>query len=265
MNSPDVPLRFELSIEVPGTPAQVWEAIATANGISSWMMQTELEEREGGAVAFHMGPEISSEGTVTGWDPPRRLVYEEPAWAALAGQDPATVTPLVSEFLVEATSGGTCVVRVVSSAFGAGADWEREFFDEMSTGWAPMFDLLRLYLAHFPGQQVTRFEAGADLPTSPEAAMAAVRTALGVEEVGQTVDVRGAKAQVERVDWLVLRLTGPVAGMLAFYSWGAGADTATVRVAGYLFADDAAAYAERETPQWQAWLAALPTTTAGAT
>ncbi len=41
---------------MPGTPAQVWDAIATANGISSWMMPTELEEREGGAVAFHMVP-----------------------------------------------------------------------------------------------------------------------------------------------------------------------------------------------------------------
>lgn len=258
MSSPDVPLRFEFSIEVPGTPAQVWDAIATANGISSWMMPTELEEREGGAVAFHMGPEVSSEGTVTGWDPPRRLVYEEPAWAALAGKDPATVTPLVSEFLVEATSGGTCVVRVVSSAFGSGADWEREFFDEMGTGWAPMFDLLRLYLAHFPGQRVTTLEAGADLPATPEAAMAAVRAALGVEEAGQTLDVRGAKAQVERVDTLLLRLTGPVPGMLAFFAWPAPDNKATVRVAGHLFADDAAAYVERETPQWQAWLAALP-------
>ena len=43
----------------------------------------------------------------------------------------APVTPLATEFLVEAQSGGTCVLRVVSSAFGTGADWEQEFFDEM--------------------------------------------------------------------------------------------------------------------------------------
>src|SRR5687768_18352869 len=104
MTTPDVPLRFEFSVEVPGPPEQVWDAIATANGISAWMMQTELEEREVGKVVFHMGPE-QSEGTVTGWDPPRRLVYEEPHWAGLAGQDERTVTPLVTEFLVEATSG----------------------------------------------------------------------------------------------------------------------------------------------------------------
>ena len=27
---PDVPLRLELSFELPGTPEQVWDAIATA-------------------------------------------------------------------------------------------------------------------------------------------------------------------------------------------------------------------------------------------
>ncbi len=191
---------------------------------------------------------MSSEGTVTGWDPPRRLVYEEPAWAALAGKDPATVTPLVSEFLVEATSGGTCVVCVVSGAFGSGADWEREFFDEMSTGWAPMFDLLRLYLGHFPGQRVATLEASADLPASPEAAMAAVRAALGVEGAGQTLDVRGAKAQVARglAPAAPDRTGSRDARLLRL---GAGENTATVRVAGYLFADDAAAYVERETPQ----------------
>ena len=35
MTSPDVPHRFEIEVEVPGTPEQVWQAIATANGISS--------------------------------------------------------------------------------------------------------------------------------------------------------------------------------------------------------------------------------------
>lgn len=258
MSTPDKPLRFELTIEVPGTPEQVWATIATANGISSWMLPTELEEREGGRVVFHMGEDVSSPGTVTAWDPPRRLVYAEPEWAALAGQDPSTVTPLVSEFLVEATSGGTCVVRVVSSAFGSGADWEQEFIQEMGQGWAPMFEHLRLYLTHFPGRRVTTMEVHGDRPGTPEQALAAVRAALGVEAVGQTVEIRGQKAQVERVDGILLRLLDPVPGLLAFHSWSPGGDTATVRIGGYLFAEDAASYVEREAPLWKAWIAALP-------
>jgi hypothetical protein len=222
------------------------------------MMPTDLEEREGGAVVFHMGP-VQSDGTVTGWDPPRRIRYEEPHWAGLAGQDETTVTPLVSEFLVEATSGGTCVVTVVSSAFGQGADWEREFFDEMITGWAPMFEHLRLYLTHFPGQHVTLLEAATDLPASPIAAVAHVRTALGIDEVGQVVDVRGAKGEVERItDGRVLvRLTGPVPGLLAISAFGPGGDTSRLGVTGYLFSAEAPAYVDREQPAWQAWLEGL--------
>ena len=47
-----------------------------------------------------------------------------------AGHDAAAVTPLATEFLVEAPSAVRASSRVVSSAFGTGADWEQEFFDE---------------------------------------------------------------------------------------------------------------------------------------
>ena len=46
--TPDVPLRVEMRFELPGTPEQVWAAIATGNGISSWFVPTEVEERRGG-------------------------------------------------------------------------------------------------------------------------------------------------------------------------------------------------------------------------
>ena len=71
--SPNVPYRLEFSVEVPGTPEQVWQAIATAKGMSAWFLPTEMEEREGGSLHFSMGPEMGSDGHVTGWDPPRRI------------------------------------------------------------------------------------------------------------------------------------------------------------------------------------------------
>ena len=39
---------FEFEIEVPGTPEEVWRAIATGPGISSWYVPHVVEEREGG-------------------------------------------------------------------------------------------------------------------------------------------------------------------------------------------------------------------------
>jgi uncharacterized protein YndB with AHSA1/START domain len=261
---PSVERRVEFTVEVPGTPQQVWDAIATANGISAWMIPTDLDEREGGAVCFHMGPEVSSEGTVTGWEPPRRLEYSEPDWAGVMGRTDADFTPLVSEFLVEARSGGTCVVRVVSSAFGVGADWEEEFFADMARNWIPMFDHLRLYLAHFPGQQVTSLEVAAEVPGTTDAAWSALRQSLGVDpqgDTGQIVEALGVTGVVDLLgdERLVVRTSDPVPGLLAFSVWPTDGSPAGARVmlTGYVYGADAPGYVEREKPAWQAWAEGL--------
>ncbi len=254
----DVPYRLEFSVEVPGAPEQVWQAIATATGMSAWFLPTELEEREGGALHFTMGPEMGSDGRVTRWDPPRRLVYEED-WAALMGKDPEALSPLTSEFLVEARSGGTCVVRVTTSGFGTGAAWEQEFWDDMGPGWMSFFDNLRLYLAHFPGQEATPLEVAVTHPGDAHTLWSTVHDALGLGEEGATVDVRGATGTVERVGerQALVRLTAPVPGMLSVSVYGQGDGTATASVRAYLFSPDAADYVRREEPAWEAWLQGL--------
>ena len=63
--TPNVPYRLEFSVQVPGTPEQVWQAIATAQGMSAWFLPTEMEEREGGSLHFTMGPEMGSDGQVS--------------------------------------------------------------------------------------------------------------------------------------------------------------------------------------------------------
>jgi uncharacterized protein YndB with AHSA1/START domain len=248
---------MELTFELPGTPEQLWDAIATANGISAWFVPTDFESRLSGAVAFHMG-DVVSRGTVTGWEPPHRLEYEEPEWAGLTGHDEAAVTPLVTEFVVEAKSGGTCMLRVVSSAFGVGAEWEQEFFDEMEKGWRPFFDNLRLYLVRFPGQRVTSLSVDAQLPASADAVWSTLRSSLGARAVGESVDARGLDARVERLDTdpsgVLLRLDDPLPGYLGMVVFDMGDGKTLARLEGYLFSDAAPAYVERERPGWKAWL-----------
>ncbi len=253
--TPNVPYRLEFSVEVPGTPEQVWQAIATAKGMSAWFAPTELEEREGGSLHFTMGPDMGSDGQVTAWEPPHRLVYEED-WAALMGKDPDVLTPLTSEFVVEAQSGGTCVVRVTSSGFGIGDAWESEFWDTMAPGWMPFFDNLRLYLAHFPGQEATYLEAAATHPGDAATLWSILRDELALGDEGDAVDVRGATGTVERVfeRQTLVRLTDPVPGMLSVFTWDDGSGSATAGARAYLFSTDAADYVRREQPAWQAWL-----------
>jgi uncharacterized protein YndB with AHSA1/START domain len=254
MTTPNVPHRFEFSIEIAGTPEQIWDAIATSEGISSWMMPTEIDPRPGGAVVFHMGPDGDSPGEVTAVESQRRIVYQED-WATLVGQAGAEVTPLVTEFLIEAHSGGTCTVRVTSSAFGTGADWENEFFSEMESGWTPMLDNLRLYVELFPGQTAATMWIGATVSGSAEDAFDALRERLGVTAVGDATSVLGVEAVVERSipRHVLLRASVPVTGFLSFFGFG-GDDGAGVNLIGHLFGEEAANYVEAESASWQGWL-----------
>ena len=255
---PNVPYRLEFSVEVPGTPEQVWQAIATAKGMSAWFTPTDIEEREGGSLHFSMGAEMGSDGQVTGWDPPRRLVYEED-WAALMGKDPDLLSAWTSEFLVEAQSGGTCVVHVTTSGFGTGADWESDFWAEVGPNWMPFFDNLRLYLAHFPGQEAAHLEATASRAGDASTLWSTLHDALGLGDEGTTVEVRGATGTVERVfeSQTLVRLTAPVPGILNVFAHSESDERATVGVRAYLFSADAADYVRREEPGWQAWLQEL--------
>jgi uncharacterized protein YndB with AHSA1/START domain len=257
-STPNVPYRLAFSVEVPGTPEQVWHAIATARGMSAWFLPTQMEERQGGALHFSMGPDMGSDGRVTGWDPPRRLVYEED-WATLMGKDPDALSSLTSEFVVEAQSGGTCIVRVTSSGFGTGADWESEFWDDMGTNWLPYFDNLRAYLAHFAGQQATTMEVSTSHPGDADGLWKTMRDALGLGEEGSTVHVRDATGTVEciRERHTLVRVVAPVPGMLTAFTYSEGEDRATVGIRGYWFSPDAADYVRREEPAWQTWLDGL--------
>lgn len=148
-NTGRVEHRMERTYQVAATPEQVWEAIATADGISAWMVPTRLDPRIGGEVSFDLGG-FHSIGVVTDYTPNRRFAYEEP-WPRepempTADLDLSSVSPIATEFLIESESGGSCVIRVVSSAYGAGAEWENEFFAEMVDGWAAMLDNLATHL-----------------------------------------------------------------------------------------------------------------------
>jgi uncharacterized protein YndB with AHSA1/START domain len=259
MTTPDVPLRLELEFELPGTAEQIWDAIATGNGMAGWFSPAEVEEREGGALRLFMGEGITSTGSVTKWDPPHVFGYEEPEWPDLMGHPGADVTPMVSEFIIEARSGGSCVLRVVTSAFGTGADWEQEVFDDMTKHWVPFFDNLRLYLTHFAGQHVTSMELMVQHDGRRDAIWAAVRDALGVAAVGDQFEGHGLQGVVERSNVspgpteLLIRLGEPIPGLLNVFAYGSDDGPCTVGLRGYLFSDEAVAYIEREQPAWTTW------------
>jgi uncharacterized protein YndB with AHSA1/START domain len=135
---------FELTheIEVPATPEEVWEAIATGPGVDAWFMgRNEIEPREGGGTRTTT-PAWTEEATVTAWQPPTRFAYRTPE-----GEDGALHA---FEYLVEGREQGSTVVRWVHSGF-LGENWEKEY-EGLSEGDPMYFDKLRVYLTYFKGR-----------------------------------------------------------------------------------------------------------------
>ena len=234
----------DLSVEVPGTPEQVWEAIATGPGLSVWFVPSEVEPGEGGTVTMHHGM-MDQTGTITAWDPPHRF-----AFGAGEFQPPgaASAHTLALELLVEARSGGTCVVRLVNSGFSTDADWDRQFESSLR-GWEMCLEVLRLYLRDFRGLPHAAAHAMTSTNGAPAEAFARLRAAVegdGAPPFSGTVE-RLADTSLT----MVLDQPAPGIGVLAV---GGPGDELYATVSLSLFGDDAAAVAARVEPEWQAWL-----------
>src|SRR3954465_5473350 len=109
---------IHVEVDVPGTPEEVWQAIATGPGISSGFVPAGFEERDGKPVALKLsfGPGMESRSVVTAWEPPRMFAAQGEGW----GGSP----PIATEWSVEARAGGVCLVRVVNSLFASPHHWD---------------------------------------------------------------------------------------------------------------------------------------------
>ena len=212
----------QVEVEVPGTPEEVWQAIATGPGISSWFVPTEFEERDGKPVAvkLNFGPGMESRSVVTAWDPPRMFAAEANGWA------PGS-PPNADEWSVEARGGGICVVRVVHSLFASTDDWDNQL-EGTESGWPGFFRILRIYLTHFRGQRSAIMQFVAPVAGTEAEAWETLTAALGLKGVS----------------------AGQAAALGAVNFGG----QSMVTLSFYLYGDQAAGTVARETPLWQAWI-----------
>ena len=254
MNDQPTPRTIDLSVEVEGTPEQVWTAIATGPGITSWFVPTTVEEREGGQTTsiFGPGPGMTVPGRVAAWEPPHRVLFEGEEGQGLA-----------FEWLVEARDGGSCVVRLVNSGFGSGGEWDAQY-DGMEQGWRLFLRNLQLHLAHFPGQAGRPMLPTATWPGDQPTTWAAVTDALGIPAApapgerivaaGDVPPLAGTVVDCEPGFRISLLLDAPLpgTGMIAAESGGEGTG-----VSGwlYLYGDEVEAVIARDEPRWRAWLA----------
>ena len=244
--------------EVPGTPEDVWKAIATGPGITAWFVPTQLEERAKGAITMDFGPGMESKAEIQEWDPPRRFTAQNEE-----GMAPGA-PPMATEWTVEAKAGGTCRVRVVHSWFANTDDWDKQF-ESVEKGWPAFFRILKSYMERFRGQACTSIRVMAFAPISKDNAWDELTRPLGLSgaNVGASAQSSGDApsfgAVVEHVGTmseLTVRLDKPAPGAGHIQVMAMGGN-AYVYICLYLYGGNAREIAAREEPRWQAWVAKL--------
>jgi uncharacterized protein YndB with AHSA1/START domain len=245
----------QVEIEVPGTPEEVWRAIATGPGISSWMVPAEFEEQGGKPVAVKMnfGPGMEIRSPVTAWEPLKKWVAQV---EGMHGSPPGA-----NEWIVEARAGGVCVVRIVQSLFASTDEWDNQL-EAGEAVWLAFFRALRIYLTHFRGQRSTIMQFVVPFAGTEAEAWEALTAAVGVKglSVGQRwtapagVPAFGGVAEyyTENPYDALLRLDKPGPGIAALGAFNCGGPS-MVAMSFYLYGDQAAETVARETPHWQSW------------
>ena len=137
-----------LDADLQATAQQVWDAIATGPGISSWFVGRTVFDGDTVRTAF--GDDWIPAGRVTAREEPRHFSYRS---------DTADDGRFVAyEFLIEGRDGDATVLRSVTSGFLPGDDWGAEY-EAMRYGTALFFATLVEYLRHFPGRTATPVSA----------------------------------------------------------------------------------------------------------
>jgi uncharacterized protein YndB with AHSA1/START domain len=245
---------IQMEVEVPGTPEEVWQAIATGPGISSWFVPTEIEERDGkpALVKMNFGPGMDFASAMKEWKPPHKWVAESAGWV------PGS-PPIAHEWSVESRGGGKCIVRIVQSLFATTDDWDYQL-EGGEQGWPGFLRTLRVYLTHFRGQRSTAMKWVVPVLGTEAEAWETVTAALGLKgvSVGQRWSApAGVPAFSGVVEYFtqnpydaLMRLDKQ--GIAALGTFNMGGQT-MVALGFFLYGDQAAATVARETPLWEAW------------
>ena len=247
-----------VEFEVPGTPEDVWQALATGPGISAWFVPTDIEERDGKpvAVTYHFGPGMDIEGKVTACERPRHFAQE--------GQGPFPGSPpIATAWTIEARSGSICTVRIVHSLFASTDEWDNQL-EGAAGGWAGFLNILRIYLTHFRGQRAAIMQVTTPIASTEAEAWDTLTEALGIKgvSVGQRWTTPAGVSPLGGVVELVtedpydalLRLDKPGPGIAALGAVTYPGGQSLVAMNLYVYGDQAAETVARETLVWQAFL-----------
>jgi uncharacterized protein YndB with AHSA1/START domain len=246
----------EMDFLVPGTPEQVWQAMATGAGNAAWFTNATIEERVGGTLRFEFGPDMYSSGEVTIWEPPHRFGYVEREWD---GDAP----PIATEIVITRRSEDECAVRMVHMLFSPSNAWDGQM-EGFEKGWPSCFETLRIYLRHFAGKKAASFNAVTKVDGDPARIWSRLTQELGLADANagerRTTPSRpeSLSGVVERAQEdaaqrsMTLRLDTPAPGLALLGVCEAGSGV-MANMSMFFYGDDAAERAAATQDLWRAW------------
>ena len=245
-----------VEVEAEGSAEEVWRAIATGPGISSWFVPAEIDSDAVGQptrMVCNFGPGMDSVATVTEWNAPRSFAVESRDFV-VGGPPVATV------WSVEEGAGGTCVVRVEHSLFTDGDEYDGSLVG-VEAGWPAFFRILQIYMADFRGQPCALLDLpGVASRESPAWDTLAAGLGIAAAKSGQSrsapADAPQFAGLVDRVPdeaEVIIRLDEPTSGVAHLFAMPAD-DLFIMSVRLYLYGEDAAEVVARDKPGWKAWM-----------
>jgi uncharacterized protein YndB with AHSA1/START domain len=236
---------FEIrrEVELPATPEEVWEAVATAQGNAAWLFpDEEIEPREGATTPGGT--------TVTAYDRPRHFAVRaegEGGWFNAV------------EFVIEGREGGTTVLRYMHSGIFVD-DWDNQY-DAANQHTDFYLHTLGQYLRHFGGRTATYIGGGPGGLQAPQASATAdgfdvLKRALGRSDDAAEGDPVRLESQGVRLDGVVDYLRPNFLGVRTadglYRFFGRNAFGGTVGMSAHLFADGVDV--DKTEQAWQGWL-----------
>jgi hypothetical protein len=160
---------FEIrrEVELPATPEEVWEAVATGPGTASWLF-----------------PEEPGPNDIVESDRPYRYAVRTEGEGGFFN---------ALEFVIEAREGGTAVLRYVHSGVFDEEGWDNQY-DAVASHTDFYLHTLGQYLEHFSPKTATYVGGGPGGIDGPEASMTAdafekLKSALGAISEGDRVSL----------------------------------------------------------------------------
>ena len=211
-----------VEVEVEGSPEDVWNAIATGPGVSSWFVPTKFD--------------LDADGHPNKPGLPLRRRHGLPCEESQAGSLPpasrrkatdfAPGGPVVAtEWNVKPVRKETCLVTVEHSLLSDTDEWDT-FLENTESGWPAFFTVLRIRMAHFRNQPFAILEV-VGKAAEPNSAWTDLATSLGIANPSasehrssppDSPSLAGTVESVPNESEVLLRLEEPAPGVAHLFA-----------------------------------------------